>query len=85
MDNEHKEFDFSYDEIFWNEYECVVIGAFLPFENKPTYDTTIITLVSIKDDLPLDASELSEDQILFFKEQVIRRWDLIRYRERFHS
>lgn len=77
--------DFSYDQIFWNEYECVVIGAFLPFEKKPSPDNIVIKLVSIKDDLPLDVSDLSEDQILFFKEQVIQRWDLIRYRERFHS
>ena len=26
MDNDQKELEFYYDQIFWNEYECIVSG-----------------------------------------------------------
>lgn len=79
------EFEFSYDQIFWNEYECIVSGVILPFHKKPVPENVIIKFVSVKDDLPLDVSDLTKDQLEYFKEQVVKRWDLIRYRRRFYT
>lgn len=61
MRKSEKEFDFSYDQIAWNEYECIVTGVIHPFEKKPTQENVIIKYVSLKDDIPLDASDLSEE------------------------
>lgn len=85
MSNDKKELEFSYSQIFWNEYECVVYGIILPFVKKPVLENVIIKFITIKDDLPLDSSDLTEEQIKYFKEQVIKRWSRIRYRQRFHE
>ncbi|MEN9487181.1 MAG: hypothetical protein RIR56_869 [Bacteroidota bacterium] len=79
------EFEFSYDQIFWNEYECIVSGTILPFEKKPESENVIIKFISIKDDLPLEATDLTKEQLDYFRAQVVRRWDLIKYRKRFHA